>query len=88
MPFNRTGSAVTWVRHSGADFVAIDQRGLRRPLKILQPVPTRADVHNIIGLADIYLDSIPSPAPARWSTLWWWRTAGSPARQYQPFRLP
>ena len=28
-------------------------------LKILQPVPTRADVHRIIGLADIYLDSYP-----------------------------
>lgn len=28
-------------------------------LKLLQAVPTRADVHRIIGLADIYLDSYP-----------------------------
>jgi FkbM family methyltransferase len=61
MPFNRN-----WLgSYQDAPFLArissqLSSAGVAPDrLKLLQSVPTRADLHRIIGLADVYLDSYP-----------------------------
>jgi len=73
MPFNPNWSH-TYQRlplrhaHSGA---AARARVPPERLCIIDPVPTRATFHRVMGLADVYLDAFRSPAPARCSIRSW-----------------